>query len=127
MAKILVIDDDQSIRTFLDRLLSRNGYDVILADNGQKGLELFRRERPHAILLDLIMPEMNGIAVLQQIRSVDEKIPVIVLTGTRIPEIKPQAYAVGVTEFVEKEFSIHVLLEALNRHLKTSARSIFEE
>jgi CheY-like chemotaxis protein len=52
---------------------------------------------------------------------------VIVLTGTRIPEIKPQAYAVGVTEFVEKEFSIHVLLEALNRHLKTSARSIFEE
>ena len=120
MAKILVIDDDQSIRTFLDRLLSRKGYDVVLADSGRQGLELFHRDRPHAVVLDLIMPEVDGITVLRQIRSVDEKIPVIVLTGTRIPEMKQQAYAVGVTEFVEKEFSIHVLLEALKRHLHTA-------
>lgn len=120
MAKILVIDDDLSIRTFLERLLSRKGYDVILADGGRKGLELFRQECPQAVVLDLIMPEVNGIAVLQQIRSVDEKIPVIVLTGTRIHEIRQQACAVGVTEFVEKEFSIHVLLDALKRHLHTA-------
>ena len=46
MAKILVIDDEQGIRNLLDTLLSRKGYDVVLADNGRKGLELFRRERP---------------------------------------------------------------------------------
>jgi len=120
MAKILVIDDDQSIRTFLDRLLSRKGYDVVLAGSGRQGLELFHRERPHAVVLDLIMPELNGVAVLQQIRSVDEQIPVIVLTGTRIPEMKQQTYAAGVTEFVEKEFSIHALLDALKRHLHTA-------
>lgn len=121
MAKILVIDDEQGIRNLLDRLLSRKGYEVVLADSGRKGLELFHQEHPHAVVLDLIMPKMNGIAVLQQIRSVDQKIPVIVLTGTRILETEQQAYAVGVTEFVEKEFSMHVLLEALKRHLKTSA------
>lgn len=117
MAKILVIDDDESIRTYLDRFLSRKGYDVILADSGQTGLELFHRECPHAVVLDLIMPQVNGIAVLQQIRSLDERIPVIALTGTRNPEMRQQAYADGVTQFVEKEFSMYVLLDALKRHL----------
>lgn len=120
MAKILVIDDDESIRTYLDRFLSRKGYDVILADSGQMGLELFRRESPHAVVLDLIMPEVNGIAVLQQIRSLDEKIPVIALTGTRNPEMRQHAYACGVTQFVGKEFSMYVLLDALKRHLHTA-------
>jgi len=93
---------------------------VVLADGGRKGMELFRREPPHAVVLDLIMPEMNGIAVLQQIRRVDQKLPVIILTGTRILEMEQQAYAVGVTEFVEKEFSMHLLLDALKRHLNTA-------
>ncbi len=73
MSKILVIDDEPSIRSLLDTLLSRKGYDVVLAEGGRKGLELFRREHPDAVVLDLKMPEMDGIAVLQQIRSADPK------------------------------------------------------
>ena len=52
MAKVLVIDDEQGIRSLLDMLLSRKGYGVVLADGGRKGLELFRRERPDVIVLD---------------------------------------------------------------------------
>ena len=117
MAKILVIDDEQGIRNLLDTLLRRKGYDVVLAESGSKGLELFRRERPDVIVLDLIMPEMTGLAVLRQIRSLDSKKPVIVLTGAGTAEAEQQVRALGVTEYVEKEFSLHRLGDALNRLL----------
>ena len=117
MAKILVIDDEQGIRNLLDTLLRRKGYDVVLAESGSKGLELFRRERPDVIVLDLIMPEMTGLAVLRQIRSLDPKKPVIVLTGAGTAEAEQQVRALGVTEYVEKEFSLHRLGDALNRLL----------
>ncbi|MGH7216617.1 MAG: response regulator [Nitrospiraceae bacterium] len=119
MAKVLVIDDEPGIRHLLETLLMRKGYDVILADGGRKGLELFRREHPDAVVLDLKMPEMDGIAVLTQLRSADRKLPVIVLTGAGTPETERQLYAMGVTEYVEKEFSLHRLGDALKRHLKT--------
>jgi DNA-binding response OmpR family regulator len=119
MAKILVIDDEPGIRDLLDTLLSRKGYDVVLAENGWKGLEVFRRERPDVLVLDLKMPGMDGIMVLKQIRSVDPKLPVIILTGAGTPETEQRVRAMGVTEYVEKEFSLHLLGDALKRLLKT--------
>ena len=119
MAKVLVIDDEQGIRSLLDTLLSRKGYDVLLADGGRKGLELFRRERPDVIVLDLNMPEMDGVAVLHQVRSFKPDQPVIILTGAGSPEKEQRVHALGVSEFVEKEFSLHRLGDALKRLLKT--------
>jgi CheY-like chemotaxis protein len=69
MAKVLVIDDEEGIRNLLDTLLSRKGYSVVLADGGRKGFELFERECSDVVVLDLNMPEMGGVAVLQEIRS----------------------------------------------------------
>ena len=117
MAKILVIDDEPGIRELLDTLLRRKGYDVVLAESGQKGLELFRRERPDVIVLDLKMPGMDGLTVLQQVRSLDPRQPVIILTGAGTPEAEQQVRALGVTEFVEKEFSMHLLGDSLKRLL----------
>ena len=119
MAKILVIDDEPSIRDLLDTLLSRKGYDVILTDSGQKGLEVFRRARPDVVVLDLKMPGMDGLTVLQQVRSLNPKQPVIVLTGAGTPETEQQVRALGVTEFVEKAFSLHLLGDSLKRLLNT--------
>ena len=117
MAKILVIDDEQSIRNLLDTLLRRKGYDVVLADSGRKGLDLFRREHPDVIVLDLKMPEMDGLTVLRQIRSLDPKKPVIILTGAGTAEAEQQVRALGVTEYVQKEFSMHLLEDSLKRLL----------
>src|SRR6476646_10136595 len=119
MFKILVIDDEQGIRNLLGTLLSRKGYDVVLADGGRRGLELFRRERPDVVVLDLKMPEMDGMTVLTQIRNADQKLPVIILTGAGTPETERQVYALGVSEFIEKEFSMHRLGDALKRLIKT--------
>jgi CheY-like chemotaxis protein len=118
MQKILVIDDEPGIRYLLATLLGRKGYEVILAASGQKGLDLFRREHPDAVVLDLKMPEMNGVTVLKHIRNTDQKVPVIVLTGAGTPETEQEVYALGATEFVEKEFSLHHLGDALKRLLK---------
>lgn len=123
MAKVLLIDDEQSIRDLLDTLLQRKGYDVVLAANGQKGLELFRRERPDVIVLDLKMPGMDGLTVLQKIRSLDLKKPVIVLTGAGTAEAEQQVRALGATEYIEKEFSLHRLGDSLRRLLITSKPS----
>jgi DNA-binding response OmpR family regulator len=119
MAKILVIDDEQGIRDLLDTLLRRKGYDVVLAADGQKGLESFRRERPDVVILDLKMPVMNGLAVLQELQRLRSTKPVIILTGAGTPEIERRVMALGVTDFVEKEFSLHGLGDALKRLLDT--------
>ena len=120
MSKILVIDDEQGIRNLLDTLLSRKGYEVVLASNGQKGLELFRRERPDVVVLDLNMPEMNGLTVLQQVRQLNPAQPVVILTGAGTAEAEQQVRALGVTEFVEKEFSMHRLGDSLKRLLNSA-------
>jgi len=117
MAKILVIDDELGIRNLLDTLLRRKGYDVILADGGRKGLELFRREHPDVVVLDLKMPEMDGLTVLRQIHGLEPGKPVIILTGAGTGEAEREVRALGVTEYVEKEFSMHLLGDSLKRLL----------
>jgi len=123
MAKLLVIDDEEGIRNLLDTLLSRKGYAVVLADGGRKGLELLRREHPDVVVLDLKMPEMDGLAVLRQIRRLDPKQPVIILTGSATPGTEQQVQALGVTEYVENKFSLHRLGDAVNRLLATPPRA----
>ena len=124
MVKILVIDDEESIRGLLDILLRRKGYDVVLAANGQKGLEAFRRERPDVVVLDLKMPGMNGLAVLQELHRLHSTQPVIILTGAGTPEMEQQVMALGATDFVEKEFSLHGLGNALKRLLATPMKAV---
>ena len=121
MATILVIDDEPGIRDLLDTLLSGKGYDVVLADSGEKGLEVFRRARPDVVVLDLKMPGMGGLTVLQEIRRLNPKQPVIILTGAGTPESEQQARELGVTEYVEKHFSLHLLEDALKRLLSSPA------
>jgi CheY-like chemotaxis protein len=112
---ILIIDDEANFRTLTDMQLKRLGYDVSLADNGWNGLELYRREHPDVILLDMNMPGTDGIEVLKQIRTVDSKQPVIVLTGARSPQTEHQMRALGVSEFLVKDSSSRLLEETIKR------------
>ena len=115
MAKILVIDDEANFRMLTGMLFKRLGYDVSLADNGGKGLELYRREHPDVILLDVNMPGMDGVEVLKQIRTVDSKQPVIVLTGDGSPQTERQVRALGASEFLVKSSSSRLLEDAVQR------------
>jgi CheY-like chemotaxis protein len=123
MAKVLVIDDQPNVRALLDLLLRQKGYDVMLADNGRTGLQLYRQEHPDVILLDLNMPKLDGVTVLKEIRNVDLKQPVIVLTGDTNPETERQVRALGVSEFIVKGSSLHAVEDTLKRLLKTPTPS----
>jgi CheY-like chemotaxis protein len=81
VAKVLVIDDEAYVRTLTSMQLKHLGYEVLLAENGWKGLELYCQEHPDVIVLDLIMPGMDGIEVLRQILTMDLNQLVIVVTG----------------------------------------------
>jgi CheY-like chemotaxis protein len=117
LGKILVIHHEPVVQDLLDTLLSQKGYDVVLADGGRKGLELFHRERPDVIVLDVNMPEMDGIAVLQLVRSLNPNHPVSILTGAVTPETEQQVRALCVIEIVNKEFPLELLGDALRRIL----------
>ena len=119
MPKVLVIDDEASIRTLLVLRLRHRGYDVLSADNGWKGLELYRQERPDVIVLDLIMPEPDGVTVLKQIRSVDLDQPVIIWTGGNTPRTEQQVRALGVSEVIMKGSALHSLEDTIKRLLET--------
>ena len=118
MAKVLVIDDEANVRMVTDLLLTRMGHQVLLADNGRMGLQLFRREHPDVIVLDVKMPEMDGIEVLKQIRRVDLKQSVIVLTGDNSSETEREVRALGINEFIVKGSSLASLGEMLKRMIK---------
>jgi len=124
MARILVIDDEPNVRTLLDMRLRHQGYDVLFADSGWKGLQLYRQEYPDVIVLDLRIPELDGITVLEQIRSVDPKQPVIILTGDTSPETERQVRALGVSGFIIKGSSMQQLVDTLRCLLKASSLAI---
>jgi two-component system response regulator (stage 0 sporulation protein F) len=124
MARILVVDDDSNIRGLLDTVLSRKGHRVFTAGHGQKGLDVFRRERPDLTILDIELPDMNGIEVLRQIKTVDQSAPVIILTGTGAESLEKRARDLGATEFLAKGFSLHELGDALQRILEPPAKGL---
>lgn len=120
MAKVLVIDDEPNVRTLLDVLLRQEGYDVIVADNGWTGLQLYRQEHPDVILLDLKMPMLDGMTVLKEIRKGDLAQPVIVLTGDSTPQTEREVRTLGVSEFIIKGSSLKFLVDTLKGLLKPS-------
>lgn len=93
MSQILIIEDDPYVRKFYDRLFKLNNYDVVLAATSATGLELAKSLVPKLIFLDIVMPDINGLEVLQRLKSdpVTSHIPIIVLTNLNDPHIIQQA------------------------------------
>ena len=122
MVKVLVIDDDRMNCDLLQAILTRHGYDVHSAISGLEGLKLFREQHPRVTILDLRMPEMDGLTVLKEIRAIDPQAPVIILGGGATEVQENQARALRVTDFVRKGLSLDVLVEGVNRVVQQPAR-----
>ncbi len=124
MARILVIDDEPGILDLLATVLLGKGHEIVLAEHGRKGMKLFQQERPHLTILDFKMPDMDGLVVLREIRTLDPHAPVIIMTGFGTEERAQQARELGVTEFVPKGFTLHILGAALDRVLTQIGRTM---
>ena len=102
MAKILVIDDEEIIRNTMKKLLELDGYEIFTAENGLKGLEVFRAESPEVAVVDIKMPGMDGIEVLKAIKAESEMTQVILVTGHGGVETAIQALREGAFGYIHK-------------------------
>ncbi|HNW34657.1 MAG TPA: response regulator [Candidatus Ozemobacteraceae bacterium] len=116
--KILLVEDDSSIRAFLGNLLQKNGYDVETASNGREGLDAFRQTRPDIILTDIIMPDMSGLQMLGKIRKTDDRVIAIVMTGYGTDENAIEALKLKANNFLCKPIRDVDLLALLKKYEK---------
>ena len=127
--RILVIDDESAIRNSLKMTLEYEGYDCVLAATGPEGLTLLEREAPDLVLLDVKMPGMDGLEVLERIRAANETVPVVVVSGHGTISTAVDATKKGAFDFIEKPFASERVLVSLRnaldqRRLRDENRSL---
>jgi len=103
-SRILVIDDEKDIREALQRILEYEGYQFVGAATGQEGLALAEREGPDLVLLDVKMPGMDGIEVLERLRNMSEALPIVMISAHGTPSTAVDALRRGALDFLEKPF-----------------------
>jgi CheY-like chemotaxis protein len=116
MARILLIEDDQPLRQALARLISRNGYDVVEADNGKTALQKIAGQPTDAVITDMIMPEMEGVETIQALRRGHPSAKIIAISGggrSSADACHKIANALGVQKFLSKPIDPWELLEVL--------------
>ncbi len=128
-SRILVIDDEGAIRDSLRMTLEYEGYEFLGAATGQEGLALAEREAPDLVLLDVKMPGMDGIEVLERLRNMNEAVPVIVVSGHGTIQTAVDATKKGAFDFIEKPFASERVLVSLrnaldSRQLRDEVRSL---
>jgi len=107
--QVMVVDDDLAMCAFLQDFLAARGYAALTISNSDEAVRRFHAERPSAVLLDVIMPGMDGLAALAAIKKIDHEVPVIVMSGQGGTHTVVQAMKLGATDFVCKPFEDHEL------------------
>lgn len=122
-ASVLLIDDDATSREALTELLEEEGYEVLSASGGEEGLEAARRHRPDLLLLDMMMPGIDGVEVIRRIRSEPalKRLRIIALTGDVTRTRLQNVFEAGADRFVAKPFRIQELLESVRTMLRAPA------
>ncbi|MHB8069165.1 MAG: response regulator [Desulfobaccales bacterium] len=114
MAKVLIVDDSALTRRILRRALEPAGYNVVEAEDGLKGLERYLLERPDLVILDMIMPGIEGLEVLARIREVDPQARVIISTADIQTSTRTMAQAAGASGFINKPVDAASLLKIVS-------------
>lgn len=128
-ALLLVAEDDQFYANLYRTKLEKEGFGVLVASNGTETLELLKKNSPNLIILDLVMPEMDGFEVLKKLREEKDlrDVPVIILSNLGQPEDIERAKELGVFKYIIKSnVSIHQMVESVEEALNSAARHVQE-
>lgn len=117
--KILIVEDDSGLNRGISFALLQEGYETVTAENMEKGLEYFRKEQPDAVLLDLNLPDGDGLSLCRQIRT-ESDVPVLMLTARDLEVDEIMGLKSGADDYITKPFSISVLKIRLEKALKNS-------
>ncbi len=119
--KILLAEDDENLGKLLETFLKAKTYDVDLARNGKIALEKFNQNTYHFLVLDVMMPEMDGFAVAKEIREIDSDVPILFLTAKSMKEDKLEGFKLGADDYLTKPFSMEELLARIQAILKRTS------
>jgi len=114
MKKILVVDDEKKMRDFISFFLHKAGYTCLEASNGHQAIQILKDQAIDLVLLDLMMPLMNGFETCQALRNFSD-IPVIMLTAVEGEEDHIRGYNMGVDDYITKPFKVNILLAKIKR------------
>lgn len=124
MAKIMLADDELSMRNLIGRIVADAGYDFCCAIDGNEALDVYRAEAPDLVLLDVMMPKMNGFQVCSKLRGEGAIEPILFLTAKSDIVDKGEGFAVGGDDYVVKPFDTQELLLRIAAHLKRNERIV---
>lgn len=113
--KILVVDDEKNMRIALFEALSRNGYDVAVAEHGRMALDMMEKSQPDMVIADIKMPEMNGIELLKRIKEKAQDLPVVIITGYATVDTAVEAMKQGAFDYILKPFPVEVIEDTVER------------
>ncbi len=117
MAKVLIVDDAEFLRVRLTKMLDAEGYQVLQAENGVKAVAVYQEARPDVVLMDVTMPEMDGLTALKEIIRFDAKAKIVMLTALGQESVVLEAVKSGAKDFVVKPFEQERVMNAITKLL----------
>ena len=117
MPTVLIIDDNPEDQNNMAEILKSEGYDTVAAGMGPEGIKLCREHRPDLIMLDLVMPDMNGIEILREFKKEFPDIPVIMCSAAGLEQVVALALRVGATGYIVKPYDRETVLKNLKGHI----------
>lgn len=120
MFHILVVDDDRNTRLFMRAFLESEHYTVSLADNGAEALQVMEREHIDLVVLDVMMPRMDGYEFTRELRSVNSELPILMVSAKHLPEDRKLGYRLGTNDFMTKPVDEEELLLRIQNLLRMS-------
>ena len=118
MTKIMLIDDDESLQTLIGQIITRQGWDFCCASNGEEGLTMLRKERPDLLILDVMLPDMNGFDICRTIRAEGRRVLVMFLSAKGDIVDKSVGFNMGGDDYLVKPFQPEELVLRISAHLR---------
>lgn len=119
MKRILLVEDNEENRYLITFILEKNNYEVLIAKDGKTGIELASKEKPDAILMDIQLPDINGLEVTKRIRAskTNEKVPIIAITSYAMVGDKERSLEAGCNGYIEKPINPETFMTELQKYL----------
>jgi DNA-binding response OmpR family regulator len=121
MTRILIVEDDPAIQGLLDDILRDEGFETVVAADGQSGIERARSERPHLILMDIMLPVKDGVAAIRELKSDPATSPIPIIAMSASATFDQQAGTLPADDVLRKPFNLEVLLARVTSHLQTAS------
>ncbi len=120
MFNILVVEDDKNTRKLMEAILTRDGYHVLTSENGEKALEMMETQHVDLIVLDIMMPGMDGYTFAKELRDANSTIPILMASAKQLPEDKKKGFLVGTDDYMTKPIDTEEMLLRIKALLRRS-------